>query len=90
MTWYDTGMYRWTDGRTDGRTDGWMDGPTDGPTDGWTDGRTDGRILNRGDIAVLWDNYWSQGLILCVLAREKNLNESICSKRTNECWKTFF
>ena len=40
--------------------------------------RGDGEFLNRGDIAVLWDSYWSQGLVLCVLARERNLKGSIC------------
>ena len=51
--------------------------------------KLDSRFLNRGDIAVLWDSYWSRGLVLCVLAREKNLKESICPKLTNECWKTY-
>ena len=46
-------------------------------------------LLNRGDIAVLGDSYWSRGLVLRVLAREKNLKESICFKLTNECWKTY-
>ena len=35
-------------------------------------------LLNRGDIAVLWDSYWSWGLVLRVLARERNLKGSIC------------
>jgi hypothetical protein len=46
-------------------------------------------ILNRGDIAILGDSYWSWGLVLQVLAREKNLKESICFKLTNKCWQTY-
>jgi hypothetical protein len=46
-------------------------------------------LLNRGDIAVLGDSYWSRGLVLRVLAREKNLKGSISFKLTNECWKTY-
>ena len=42
-------------------------------------------ILNRGDITVLTDSNWSQGLVLCVPARKRNLKESICFKLTNEC-----
>jgi hypothetical protein len=47
-------------------------------------------FLIRGDITILWDSDWSRGLVLCVLAREKNLKVSICFKLTNECWKTFY
>ena len=46
-------------------------------------------FLNRGVIAILGDSYWSRGLVLRVLAREKNLKGSICFKLTNECWKTY-
>jgi len=37
-------------------------------------------LLNRGVIAVLGDSYWSQaqGLVLCVLSREKFFRGSIC------------
>ena len=45
--------------------------------------------LKWGGIAVLLNSYWSRGLVLRVLAREKNLRGSICFKLTNECWKTF-
>ncbi len=46
-------------------------------------------LLNRGVIPVLGDSYWSRGLVLRVLAREKNLKGSICFKLANECWKTY-
>ena len=46
-------------------------------------------FLNKGVIAVLGDSYWSWGLILCVLSREKFLRGSICFKLTNKCWKTY-
>jgi len=46
-------------------------------------------LLKRGVITVQWDSNWSRGLVLCVLAREKNLKGSICFWLTNECWKTF-
>jgi hypothetical protein len=37
-------------------------------------------LLNRGVIAVLGDSYWSWGLVICVLSREKFLRGSICFK----------
>jgi len=46
--------------------------------------------LNWSDITILWDSNWSQGLVLRVLAREKNFLGSICFKLTNKCWKTFY
>ena len=47
--------------------------------------------LEWGGIAVVLNSYWywSRGLILRVLARERNLRRSICFKLTNECWKTY-
>jgi hypothetical protein len=35
-------------------------------------------LLNGGVIAVLGDSYWSRGLVLRVLSREKFLRGSIC------------
>ena len=35
-------------------------------------------LLNGGVITVLRDSYWSRGLVLRVLARERNLKGSIC------------
>ena len=46
-------------------------------------------LFKRGDITVLMVSYWSWGLILLVLTRERSLRGSIFFKLTNECWKTF-
>ncbi len=46
-------------------------------------------LLNRGDITVLTDSNWSQGLVLLVVTRKQNLKGSICFKLPNECWKMF-
>ena len=43
------------------------------------------QVLNRGDITVLMDSNWSQGLVLLVDARKRNLKESICFKLTIKC-----
>jgi len=46
-------------------------------------------VLNGGDIAILGDSNWSQGLVLHGQLVEKDLIEVFVFKPTNECWKTY-